>query len=181
MTLYDLTNYVNHQIDDSFLSTEVAQWYNIGTANYNLIPPVTTYTFVPLDADESYGDLPITDDTFMLAVMLPFIVSSIKGQEAALSEKQFAMQEYMMNARTYKSTANIPLEYLKDKNNNDLELYQLGENVYLTDFTTSPMAGEWTNAASYKEVRFVTKDNTLYKVVDDSKVDEDWDEVIENG
>lgn len=178
MTLYDLRTYVNQQVDDSYLASEIAIWYNLGTANYNLIPPVTLYPIISTDEDAAFVDLPINDDNFLLAVMLPFIVSYVKGQEASLSEKQLAMQEFMMNARTFKSSANIPLDYLKDKNNVELSLYQVGENAYLTDFNQNPFAGDWQKASAYKEVVITTKnDGTIVKYVDDSLVEED----IENG
>ena len=112
--------------------------------------------------------------TFMLAVILPFIVSSIKGAESSLTEKQMMLQEFMMNARNYKSVSNIPKLFLFNQQNTDLELYQLGENVYLTDFTTAPFAGEWGKATSYKEVTITRNDeNELVKYVDDSFIDEE--------
>lgn len=211
MNIYDLTIYVNQDADDVFSFQEIARWFNKAIANYNLIPPITRYPFVLVDNpltsnnDEFLEDGEFnTDDTldfeagddevgaaynyplpktFMLGVMLPFIVSSIKGQEASLSEKQMMLQEFMMNARNFKSISNIPKLFLLNQQNTDLELYQLGENVYLTDFTTSPFAGEWSKASTYKEVTIAsrTKDNvtTTVKYVDDSLINEDVDAIID--
>jgi hypothetical protein len=115
----------------------------------------------------------------MLAVMLPYVVSAVKAQESSITERQLAMQDFMANSRQYKASANIST-YLENQQNGDLELYQLGENVYLTDFTTAPFAGEWGKATAYKEVTFFkADDNKLYKVIDDSKVDEDWQAIID--
>jgi hypothetical protein len=186
--------YVNQDVDDTFSVEEIARWFNKAVANFNLIPPVTKYPFITMDVEKTsdvdefllddededpsdgyvgaYGKYPMTD-TFMLAVMLPYVVSAVKGQEASLSEKQLALQEFMMNSRTYKSTANIT-QYLQNQQNTDLELYQIGENVYLTDFTTAPFAGEWGKATSYKEVTITRNDeNELVKYVDDSFIDEE--------
>jgi len=210
MNIYDFTNYVNQDIDDTFSTEEIARWFNKAIANYNLIPPVTRYPYITMDVVENIGqtavdqftgtesyntdavyDLDGDDDeigayadyplprTFMLAVMLPYVSSAVKGAEASIGEKQLFMQEFMLNARQFKSIDNIKKKFLFNQSNNDLDLYQLGENVYLTDFTTSPMAGDWSKGSAYKEVIFHRKDDTLYKVVDDSKVDEDWDEIID--
>ena len=177
-------------------------------ANYNLIPPVTTYPYITLDVstttevDEFVTNAPYNSDadasdgfvgayadynaitglrmSFLLAIILPYVASAVKGQESSITEKQLYLQEFMMNARIYKTADNIKLEYLQNKLNNDLDLYQLGENVYLTDFTTAPFAGEWSKASAYKEVTFFkADDNKLYKVVDDSKVDENWQAIID--
>jgi hypothetical protein len=203
MNIYDLTIYVNQDADDTFSFQEIARWFNKAIANYNLIPPVTRYPFVNVDnyttsgleqdfapegafntdtqfnfdtGDDEIGggtDYPLPK-TFMLAVILPFIVSSIKGAESSLTEKQMMLQEFMMNARNYKSVSNIPKLFLFNQQNTDLELYQLGENVYLTDFTTAPFAGEWGKATSYKEVTITRNDeNELVKYVDDSFIDEE--------
>jgi hypothetical protein len=201
MNIYELAQYVNQDIDDTFSVEEIARWFNRAIASYNLIPPITRYPFITMDNDSTladefdntdtafdldtgddevgaYGDYPLSK-TFMLAVMAPYIASAVKGQEASIGEKQYYMQEFMVNARQLKSISNIPKVYLLNQDNNDLDMYQLGENVYLTDFTTSPMAGEWSTGSAYKEVIFHRKDDTLYKVVDDSKVDEDWDAIID--
>ena len=202
MTIYDFTMYVNQDVDDTFSTEEVARWFNKAVANFNLIPPVTKYPFINMDveqtADDEFSDN-INDsdasdgfvgayvnypfsETFMLAVMLPYVVSAVKGQESSLSERQLAMQDFMQNARLYKSSENITT-YLRNQQNTDLSLYQLGENVFLTDFTTNPFAGEWGKASSYKEITIAsrTKDGTTttIKYVDDSYIDEDVDALID--
>lgn len=202
MNIYDFTMYVNQDVDDTFSTEEIARWFNKAVANFNLIPPVTKYPFVSMDSeltentDEfeenilqeetdgtigAYVSYPFST-TFMLAVMLPYVVSAVKGQESSLSEKQLALQEFIGNGRTYKATSNIA-KYLQNQQNADLELYQLGENVFLTDFTTSPFAGEWGKASSYKEITIATrtKDDvkTTVKYVNDSYIDEDVDALID--
>ena len=202
MNIYDFSMYVNQDVDDTFSTEEVARWFNKAIANFNLTPPVTKYPFINMDveitenADEfvnnilqaetdgtigAYVSYPFST-TFMLAVMLPYVVSAVKGQESSLGEKQLALQEFLANARLYKATSNIS-KYLQNQQNTDLELYQLGENVFLTDFTTSPFAGEWSKASSFKEVTIATrtKDNvkTTIKYVNDSYIDEDVDALID--
>lgn len=128
----------------------------------------------------AYGNYPLSTN-FMLAVMLPYVISAVKGQESSISEKQLAMQEFMMNARTYKSVSNIKPGYLVDGDKNlELDGYKLGENVYLTDFNTSPFAGDWRKGSEYKEVVITRKtDGTQVKYVDSSLVDENVDELEE--
>jgi hypothetical protein len=200
MTIYDFSMYVNQDVDDTFTTEEIARWFNKAVAHFNLIPPVTKYPFISMDIEDTenvdefvasiddadpsdgyvgaYGKYPMTD-TFMLAVMLPYVISAVKAQESSLQERQLVLQDFMANAKQYKSSENIST-YLKNQQNGDLDLYQLGENVYLTDFTTAPFAGEWNKASAYKEVTFFKDNtNTVYKVVDDSKVDEDWQAIID--
>jgi hypothetical protein len=203
MKIYDFSNYVNQDVDDTFSVEEIARWFNKAIANYNLIPPVTKYPFITMDLqsteqdefvvnsdDETYyasGNVEDADDeeigayvdyplskNFMLGVMLPYVVSAVKGQESSIGEKQLVMQEFMLNARTFKSSANIKPGYLLDGDTNlELAQYKLGENVYLTDFTQSPFAGDWKRASVYKEyVVTRKKDGTIVKYVDDSLVDE---------
>ena len=139
MNIYEFTNYVNQDVDDTFDTEEIARWFNKAMANFNLIPPVTRYPFITMDistttenefiidpdnVDSSFNNsgvfnLDAGDDeigayapyplskTFMLGVMLPYVISAVKGQEASITEKQLAMQEFMGNARQFKSTANI--------------------------------------------------------------------------
>jgi hypothetical protein len=203
MNIYDFTMYVNQDVDDTFTVEEIARWFNKAIANFNLIPPVTKYPFINMDnelttsIDEFVTGAEDTDGTdgfigayvnypfsttFMLAVMLPYVVSAVKGQEASVNEKQLALQEFIGNGRTYKATSNIAT-YLQNQQNTDLGLYQLGENVFLTDFTTSPFAGEWGKASSFKEVTIATrtKDDikTTIKYVNDSYIDEDVDALID--
>jgi hypothetical protein len=95
------------------------------------------------------------DDTFMLGVILPFISSSVRGQESSINEKQLFLQEYILNARLFKNASNVPYEYLKIKQSRDLEKYQVGENVYVSDMSISPWAGDWghntTTLPEFKE------------------------------
>jgi hypothetical protein len=208
MNIYDFSNYVNQDVDDTFSVEEIARWFNKAVANYNLIPPVTRYPFITMDyttteEDEfvvgsqdgdyyansddedddeigAYTDYPLSKN-FMLAVMLPFVSSAVKAQESSVGEKQMYMQEFMMNARTYKSISNIKPGYLRDGGQNlELSQYKLGENVYLTDFNQSPFAGDWKKASAYKEYVITRKnDGTIVKYVDDSLVDEDVETMTE--
>ena len=217
MNIYDLQNYVEQDVDDTFTTDEVARFFNKGIANFNLIPPVTKfptinmaivdtdslnndYTYKVTDEKNTYNtttnsfvststydeeigafqDYPLSN-SFMLAVMLPFIVSAVKGQESSLQEKQLALQEFITNARQFKSSLNIKTGYLVDgEGNRELSQYKLGENVYLTDFTQSPMAGPWNRASVYKEyVVTKKKDGTTIKYVDDSLIDEDVETLSE--
>jgi hypothetical protein len=212
MNIYDFSNYVNQDVDDTFSVEEIARWFNKAVANYNLIPPVTRYPFVTLNlavavgidnVDEfvlgsengdyyansddeeddevgAYTDYPLSKN-FMLAVMLPFVSSAVKAQESSVGEKQMYMQEFMINARTYKSISNIKPGYLRDGGQNlELSQYKLGENVYLTDFNQSPFAGDWKKASAYKEYVITRKnDGTIVKYVDDSLVDEDVETMTE--
>jgi hypothetical protein len=179
--------YVNQDVDDTFTVEEIARWFNKAVANFNLIPPVTKYPFITMDVEATpqdefvegvEGEINAYDDydfskTFMLAVMLPYVVSAVKAQESSITERQLAIQDFMANSRQYKASANIST-YLENQQNTDLELYQLGENVYLTDFTTAPFAGEWGKATSYKEVTITRNDEKeLVKYVDDSFIDEE--------
>jgi hypothetical protein len=127
--------------------------------------------------DEEIGafvDYPLSNN-FMLGVMLPYVISAVKGAESSIGEKQLVMQEFMMNARQFKSSLNIKPGYLVDGEGNlELAQYKLGENVYLTDFNQAPFAGDWSKASAYKEYRIATKkDGTIVKYVDDSLVKED--------
>ena len=229
MNIYDFTNYVNQDVDDTFTIEEVARFFNKGIANFNLIPPVTKFPFINMNLasssstdaenefdtnlnntsykvneaenkynttgenantfthndsyDEEIGafaQYPLSNN-FMLGVMLPFVVSAVKGQESSITEKQLVMQEFMLNARQFKSSLNIKTGYLVDgEGNAELSQYKLGENVYLSDMTQSPMAGPWNKASVYKEyVVTKKKDGTTVKYVDDSLVDEDVETMTE--
>lgn len=156
MNIYELTNYVNQDVDDTFDVEDIVRWFNKGIASYNLISPVTTYPMAELNDDgnawdgtglypsHSTTDYPL-DDTFMLGVMLPFISSSVRGQESSLGEKQLFLQEYMMNASKFKSSSNVDEDYLKIQASKDLAKYQLGENVYVSDMSFAPFKGDWTS------------------------------------
>ena len=166
MNIYDLTLYVNQDVDDTFDVEDIVRWFNKGIASYNLVSPITTYPMSVLDDDgtswngsgqyPSHSTTPYPlDDTFMLGVMLPFISASVRGQESSIGEKQIFLQEYMMNARLFKNASNVPYDYLKIKTARDLEKYQMGENVYVSDMSISPWAGDWghntTTIPEFKE------------------------------
>ena len=159
MNLNNLAIYVNLDVDDSFSDVEIARWFNKGIAQYNLIPPVTTYPFVELILKGTNTDSKIyldvdypLDDTFMVGVMLPYINSSVRSQDSSLSEKQLFMSEFINAASRYKPQSNVPLSYLKDSKNTDLEIYQLGDNVYVSDMTRSPFTNNWSSDSLYSEV-----------------------------
>jgi hypothetical protein len=159
MQLQDLVNYVNLDVDDSFSTLEITRWFNKGIAQYNLIPPVTTYPYVQLsgqDGDEEgkiyYDTTYPLDETFMLGVMLPYINASVRSQDSSLSEKQLFLSEFIAAASRDKPQSNVPLTYLKDKKNTDLEIFQLGNNVYVSDMTRSPFTNSWSSHAVYAEV-----------------------------
>ena len=153
MNLYDLTKYVNLDVDDSFTNEEVAQWYNRGISQYNLIPPLTTYNSIDLETldinVEIDADLP---NTFFLGIIVPFIVAMIKGQESSLNERQISLQEFVGNARNYKSAVNIPSAKLLNQQNTDIDVYQIGENVYLSDMRRSPFQGDWSAEKVFAEI-----------------------------
>jgi len=217
MNLYEFTNYVNLDVDDTFTNVEIARFFNKGIANFNLIPPVTKFPFINMaiqDTDSAndnatykvdvaentyttsdntfahsstydeeigaFTDYPLSKN-FMLGVMLPFVISAVKGQESSITEKQITMQEFMANARQFKSSLNIKTGYLVDgAGNKELSQYKLGENVYISDMTQSPMAGPWNKASVYKEYVVKRKNDGSYiKYVDDSLVDEDIETMSE--
>lgn len=159
MNINTLTNYVNQEVDDSFTVQEVSLWFNRGIANYNLLPPLTVYPIVQFGVAENistgiYNDqsqYPL-DETFMLGVMAPYITSSVRSAESSLTEKQLFLQEYLQNASTYKSSIDIPLVYMRNKRNIDLSNYEIGEGIFLSDFTKAPFAGEWQNPSFFKEI-----------------------------
>lgn len=172
MNIYDLSIYVNQEVDDTFPVEEIVRWFNKAIANYNLISPFTIYPMAYLDEDSegttwngsglypSHSDTPYPlDDTFMLGVILPFISSSVRSQESSLGEKQMFMQEFYTNARLFKNGVNVPYDYLRIKTARDLEKYQMGENVYVSDMSISPWAGDWghntTTTPEFKEYYMV--------------------------
>lgn len=161
MNIERLREYVELDTDDVFSDKEIGLWFNKGIANYNLIEPLTQYPMVqivevePQDPGDNFyysTDYTPLDQTFMLGIMLPFIVSAVKGQEFANIEKEDYYEEFVRNARTFKLTHPIPTQYLLDDKNPNLGLYQLGDNVFLSDMTRSPMSGTWSNPSFYKEI-----------------------------
>ena len=140
LNMFELRDYVNLDVDDVFDVDEIARWFNKGIANYNLIPPLTEYPFVDLDElDEPYMEL---SKNFMLGIMLPFISSAIRAQESAVMEKQEFYQEFLINATRYKMASNINEEYLLNPVDG-IDEYQIGENVYMSDFDYAPFQSEW--------------------------------------
>lgn len=161
MNIQNLREYVELDTDDVFSDKEIGLWFNKGIANYNLIEPLTNYPMVeivetiPEDPQDKFyytNDYTPLDKNFMLGIMLPFIVSAVKGQEFANVEKEDYYEEFMRNSRTFKLTHPIPTQYLLDQKNQNLELYQLGDNVFISDMTRSPMSGTWTNPSLYQEI-----------------------------
>jgi hypothetical protein len=153
MNIRTLTNYVNLDVDDSYTVQDISFWFNKGIANYNLLPPLTTYPIVEFGTQgfNENSQYPL-DDTFMLGVMLPFVSSSIRSSESSVMEKQLFMQEYMLNSMTYKRSIDIPLEFMRNKKNEDLSVFEIGEGIFLTDFTRAPFAGEWQSPSLFKEI-----------------------------
>ena len=153
MNIRTLTNYVNLDVDDTYTVQEITRWFNKGIANYNLIPPLTIYPSVEFGTAgfNEDTDYPL-DDTFMLGVMLPFVASSIRGAESSVMEKQMFMQEYMMNATNYKRSIDIPANFMRNDKNDDLSGYEIGEGIFVSDFTRSPYAGPWERPSRFTEV-----------------------------
>jgi hypothetical protein len=165
------TNSLNN--DYTYKVTDEKNTYNTTTNSF-----VSTSTY-----DEEIGafqDYPLSN-SFMLAVMLPYVASAVRGQESSVQEKQILLQEFMRNAMQFKSSLNIKTGYLVDgEGNRELSQYKLGENVYISDMTQAPMAGPWNRASVYKEyVVTKKKDGTTVKYVDDSLVDEDVETMVE--
>ena len=159
--------------DYTYKVTDEKNTYNTTTNSF-----VSTSTY-----DEEIGafqDYPLSN-SFMLAVMLPYVVSAVRGQESSVQERQVFMQEFMRNAMQFKSSLNIKTGYLVDgEGNRELSQYKLGENVYISDMTQAPMAGPWNRASVYKEyVVTKKKDGSTFKYVDDSLVDEDVETMAE--
>lgn len=153
MNLRTLTNYVNQDVDDTFTVQQISLWFNKGIAQYNLIPPLTLYPTIVVGAPglNENSTYPL-DDTFMLGVMLPYITSAIRSSEAALSERQLHLQDFVQNATMYKRSIDIPLTYMRNKKNEDLSEYEVGEGIFVADFTRSPFAGEWQRPSQYNEI-----------------------------
>ncbi len=59
MNIYDFTEYVNLDVDDTFTTDQVARFFNKGIANFNLIPPVTKFPIINMaivDTDNLNND-----------------------------------------------------------------------------------------------------------------------------
>lgn len=159
MNIEQFAEYVEQDVDDSFATDDIARWFNKGISQYNLIPPLTKYPYISIGeiATVENGLFDITTDyplnnTFMLGVMLPYVASSVKGSESSLSEKQLFLQEFMMNATTYKRSIDVPLTYMLNQKNEDLSVYEIGEGVFLGDFTRAPFAGQWQGGSVFQEI-----------------------------
>ena len=170
MNLITLKDYLNKDVDDTFQTEEVVLFFNKGIAQYNLIPPLTTYPSVignlaPLDGGvrnplvlDTYmdDDYPYNgtafSDTFMLGIMLPYLVANVKLQEASVQERQIALQEFLQNARMWKASTNVKVADMLNTKNSDLEIFELGENVYISDMRRSPVGANWNIASVYTEV-----------------------------
>lgn len=161
MDIATLTTYVNQDVDDIFTAEQIVLWFNRGIAQYNLIPPLTTYKSVEGrnrvdgDAETDYflnDDYYSFSDSFMLGVMLPYLVSGVKLQESSVQERQVSLQEFLQNARMWKASTNIPHAELLNQQNSDINIYQLGENVYVSDMTRSPVSGMWQKQTVYAEI-----------------------------
>lgn len=163
MNIATLTTYVNQDVDDTFTAEQIVLWFNRGIAQYNLIPPLTTYKSV--QGSNAPNPKPSTDtniyldedyysfsDSFMLGIMLPYLVSGVKLQEASMSERQVALQEFLQNARMWKASTNIAHADMLNQQNSDIGIYQLGENVYVSDMTRSPVGGIWEKQTTYTEI-----------------------------
>lgn len=163
MDIATLTTYVNQDVDDTFTAEQIVLWFNRGIAQYNLIPPLTTYKSVlgsnRTSSDSATDGLYYLDDdyysfsdSFMLGIMLPYLVSGVKLQEASIQERQIALQEFLQNARMWKASTNIAHADMLNQQNSDIGIFQLGENVYVSDMTRSPVSGIWQKQTTYAEI-----------------------------
>jgi hypothetical protein len=170
----NLTVAVGTDSVNEFTSSLANTTYKVDVAENTYANNTFTHNTVYDEEIGAFVDYPLSNN-FMLGVMLPYVISAVKGQESSIGEKQLVMQEFMMNARQFKSSLNIKTGYLVDgEGNAELTQYKLGENVYLTDFNQAPFAGDWGKATAYKEYTITRKnDGTIVKYVDDSLVDED--------
>jgi len=167
-------------VDTDSQNSDYTYKVNVEKNTYNTTSEAFEKTATYDEEIGAYQDYPLSNN-FMLGVMLPFVVSAVKAQESSISEKQLAMNEFVSNARQFKSSLNIKTGYLVDgEGNAELSQYKLGENVYISDMTQSPMAGPWNKASVYKEyVVTRKKDGTTIGYVDSSVVDEDVETMTE--
>lgn len=159
MNIVTLTAYVNQEVDDTYSVQEITRWFNKGIASYNLLPPLTKYPIVqfPTPANQETGvfyestQYPL-DENFMLGVMLPFLVASVRSSESSVQERQLHMQDFLQNSMLFKRNIDIPFEFMRNQKNEDLSNFEIGEGVFLGDFTRSPFAGEWQQPSIFSEI-----------------------------
>jgi hypothetical protein len=53
---------------------------------------------------------------------------------------------------TYKRSIDVPSSFLLNQKNTDLSNYEIGEGIFLADFTRSPFAGEWQRPSLFSEI-----------------------------
>ena len=160
MTLDNLLQYVILDVDDTdYTLSEIVLWFNKGISQYNLLQPLTTYPFYTMDyatqdpLDElaihlGYGDEYPLEDNFILGIMLPYVNSMVKAQDASLDEKYGYDQTFARNSMIYKRASNVLVAYLMNKTQTDLDIYQIGEGVYLSDMGTSPFPDKWNTGTT---------------------------------
>ena len=158
MTLDKLLQYVVLDVDDTdYTLSEIAKWFNKGIAQYNLIAPLTLYPFYTMEYTTQNLEDPTAihlgysqeyplEDNFMLGIMLPYINAMVKSQEASLDEKYGFDQTFARNGKVFKTADNVLVEYLRNKTQLDLDIYQIGEGVYLSDMRSAPFPSEWGQA-----------------------------------
>lgn len=159
MNINTLTTYVNQDVDDTFTVQDISRWFNKGIAQYNLLPPLTLYPLITFGVTSSpqegiYNEqtnYPL-DDTFMLGIMLPYVVASVRASEASITERQLHLQDFAINASTFKKSIDVPLTWMRNKKNEDLSVYEIGEGIYLSDFTRAPFAGQWQGGSVFQEI-----------------------------
>lgn len=164
MNIQTFAEYVEQDVDDSFGTELIARWFNKGIAQYNLIPPLTRYPYITIGATATPENNILDEttpyplpETFMLGIMLPFVAASIRGSESAITERQLHLQDFVMNSMTFKRSVDIPFEFMLNQKNTDLSVYEIGENIFLSDFTRAPFAGQWQTPTAFKQI--VTEDN----------------------
>jgi hypothetical protein len=159
MNIQDLAEYVEQDVEDSFSTEDIARWFNKGIAQYNLLPPLTRYPYITIGVTATPGSNILDEttpyplsDTFMLGVMLPFLAGSIRGSESAIQERQLHLSDFVVNATTFKRSIDVPFEFMLNNKNTDLSNFELGEGVFLGDFTRSPFSGEWQRPSLFSEI-----------------------------
>lgn len=159
MNIYDLTNYVNLDVDDTFTVAEIVSWFNKAIANFNLVEPMTKYPYAFVGDDEDIKPSPtaypshsatgyVLDDTILLGVILPFLIASVKSQESSLGERQTHLQDFVYNAQKIKAVLDIPVEMLYSAKAQDVQGYKLADGVYVADMSYAPFSGDWGRGSS---------------------------------